>query len=51
LLGAVLQGREAAQPPAAVLKVVERVPQLTAIPAYVVGVGLMPQHAPDFARR
>ena len=51
LLGAVLQGREAVRPPAAVLKVVERVPQLTAIPAYVVGVGLMPQHAPDFARR
>ncbi len=51
LLGAVLQGSEAARPPAAVLKVVERVPQLTAIPAYVVGVGLMPQHAPDFARR
>ena len=50
LHGAVLQG-EAARPPAAVLKVVERVPQLTAIPAYVIGVGLMPQHAPDFARR
>ena len=48
LLGAVLQGSEGARPPAAVLKVVERVPQLTAIPAYVVGVGLMPQHAPDF---
>ena len=51
LLGAVLQGREAAQPPAAVLKLLERVPQLTAIPAYAVGVGLLPQHAPDFARR
>ncbi len=50
LHGAVLQG-EAARPPAAVLKVVERVPQLTAIPAYVIGVGLLPQHAPDFARR
>jgi 2-polyprenyl-6-methoxyphenol hydroxylase-like FAD-dependent oxidoreductase len=51
LLGAVLEGREAARPPAAVVKLVERVPQLTAIPAYLVGVGLMPQHAPDFARR
>jgi 2-polyprenyl-6-methoxyphenol hydroxylase-like FAD-dependent oxidoreductase len=51
LLGAVLQGREAARPPAPVLKLVERVPQLTAVPAYLVGVGLMPQHAPDFARR
>jgi 2-polyprenyl-6-methoxyphenol hydroxylase-like FAD-dependent oxidoreductase len=51
LLGAVLQGRQAAQPPAAVLKLLERVPALTAIPAYAVGVGLLPQHAPDFARR
>jgi 2-polyprenyl-6-methoxyphenol hydroxylase-like FAD-dependent oxidoreductase len=51
LLAAVLQGKEAAQPPAAVLKLLERVPQLTAIPAYAVGVGLFPQHAPDFARR
>jgi 2-polyprenyl-6-methoxyphenol hydroxylase-like FAD-dependent oxidoreductase len=51
LLGAVLQGRDAAWPPAAVVKLLERVPQVTAIPAYAVGVGLLPQHAPDFARR
>jgi 2-polyprenyl-6-methoxyphenol hydroxylase-like FAD-dependent oxidoreductase len=51
LLGAVLQGRNAARPPAAVVKLLERVPQVTAIPAYAVGVGLLPQHAPDFARR
>jgi 2-polyprenyl-6-methoxyphenol hydroxylase-like FAD-dependent oxidoreductase len=51
LLGAVLEGREAARPPAAVLNLVQRFPALTAIPAYLVGVGLMPQHAPDFARR
>ena len=51
LLGAVLQGRDAARPPAAVVKLLERIPQLTAIPAYAVGVGLLPQHAPDFARR
>jgi 2-polyprenyl-6-methoxyphenol hydroxylase-like FAD-dependent oxidoreductase len=51
LLGAVLQGRDAARPPAAVVKLLERVPQLTAVPAYAVGVGLLPQHAPDFARR
>ncbi len=50
VLGSVLQGREA-KPPVALLKLVERFPQLTVIPAYVVGVGLLPQHAPDFARR
>ena len=51
LLGSVLQGHQAARPPAALLKLLERVPQLTAVPAYIVGVGLLPQHAPDFARR
>jgi 2-polyprenyl-6-methoxyphenol hydroxylase-like FAD-dependent oxidoreductase len=51
LLAAVLQGREAARPPAALLKVLERFPQLTVIPAYFVGVGLLPQSAPEFARR
>ena len=51
LLGTVLQGREAARPPDAVLKLLQRFPALTAVPAYVVGVGLLPQQAPDFARR
>jgi len=51
VLAAVLQGREAARPPAALLKLLERFPQLTVIPAYLVGVGLLPQSAPDFARR
>lgn len=51
LLAAVLEGREAARPPAALLKLVERFPQLTVIPAYLFGVGLLPQSAPDFARR
>lgn len=46
----VLQGRQAT-PPAALLTLIERVPQLTAVPAYIVGVGLLPQHAPAFARR
>ncbi len=50
LLVPVLEGREA-RPPAALTRLVERFPQLTAIPAYIVGVGLLPQHAPDFARR
>lgn len=51
LLAAVLQGREPARPPAALLKLLDRFPQLTVIPAYLVGVGLFPQSAPDFARR
>ena len=50
LLGSVLAGREV-RPPAGLLKLVQRVPQVTAVPAYVVGVGLLPQHAPEFARR
>jgi 2-polyprenyl-6-methoxyphenol hydroxylase-like FAD-dependent oxidoreductase len=50
LLAPVLQGHDA-NPPAALLKLLERVPQLTAVPAYLVGVGLLPQEAPDFARR
>jgi 2-polyprenyl-6-methoxyphenol hydroxylase-like FAD-dependent oxidoreductase len=51
LLAAVLQGREAARPPEALLKLLRRFPQLTGVPAYIVGVGLLPQQAPDFARR
>jgi 2-polyprenyl-6-methoxyphenol hydroxylase-like FAD-dependent oxidoreductase len=50
VLAPVLKGGRAT-PPAVLLKAIERVPQLTAIPAYLVGVGLFPQHAPDFARR
>jgi 2-polyprenyl-6-methoxyphenol hydroxylase-like FAD-dependent oxidoreductase len=51
LLASVLQGHQAARPPGALLNLLERVPQLTAVPAYIIGVGLLPQHAPDFARR
>ncbi len=50
VLSSVLQGN-AVRPPTALLGLVERVPQLTAVPAYLVGVGLLPQHAPSFARR
>jgi 2-polyprenyl-6-methoxyphenol hydroxylase-like FAD-dependent oxidoreductase len=50
LLAPVLAGQEA-RPPSALVKLVESAPGVTAIPAYVVGVGLLPQHAPDFARR
>jgi hypothetical protein len=33
------------------LTVVQRFPALTLVPAYLIGVGLRPEHAPDFARR
>jgi 2-polyprenyl-6-methoxyphenol hydroxylase-like FAD-dependent oxidoreductase len=50
VLAGVLRGEDL-RPPVTMLKLVERVPRLTALPAYVVGVGLLPQHAPAFARR
>lgn len=40
-----------AEPPAFVAKLVRRLPWLSAIPAYFVGVGIRPEHAPDYARR
>ena len=39
------------QPPAAVAAVAGRLPGLSVIPAYLVGGGLRPEHAPAFARR
>jgi hypothetical protein len=30
---------------------IRRLPWLSVIPAYLVGVGVRPEHAPDFARR
>ncbi|WP_286212963.1 FAD-dependent oxidoreductase [Mycolicibacterium mageritense] len=54
-LAAALLGREIKQPPAWLVKVVATlftwVPSLSAIPAYLVGVGPLPEHAPVFARR
>ena len=46
----ILEGRRMS-PPRPVLALLHRVPQLTAVPAYLIGVGLRPEHAPDFARR
>jgi hypothetical protein len=34
-----------------VLALVHRFPQLSVVPAYLIGVGLRPEHAPAFARR
>lgn len=39
------------QPPAALAAVAGRLPGLSVIPAYLVGIGLRPEHAPTFARR
>ncbi|MDA2891446.1 FAD-dependent oxidoreductase [Mycolicibacterium sp. BiH015] len=49
LLGPILQGGTAPLPRFA--NAVERFPWLTAIPAYLVGVGVLPERAPEFARR
>jgi 2-polyprenyl-6-methoxyphenol hydroxylase-like FAD-dependent oxidoreductase len=33
------------------MRLIERFPKLRAIPAYAIGYGIRPEHAPDFARR
>jgi hypothetical protein len=37
--------------PTKALRVLARFPQLAGIPAYLMGVGVRPEHAPQFARR
>ena len=44
-----LAGEEDTPPRA--LRALQRFPRLQAIPAYVVAIGFLPEHAPDFARR
>lgn len=50
LVRAVFRGADPA-PPRWVLGVVRRLPWLSVVPAYFVGVGIRPEHAPGFARR
>ena len=50
LLGPLLRGADPT-PPAALLGLVERLPWLSVVPAYFIGVGVRPEHAPAFARR
>ncbi len=38
-------------PPKAALALLQRIPQASFVPAYLIGVGLRPEHAPAFARR
>ena len=50
LLGPLLRGADPT-PPAALFALVKRLPWLSVLPAYFVGVGVRPEHAPAFARR
>ena len=50
LMAPILQGR-VKEPPAVLLDLVRRLPWLASVPAYVIGVGVRPEHAPGFARR
>ena len=50
LLGPLLRGEDPT-PPAAALGVLERLPWLSLVPAYFIGVGVRPERAPAFARR
>jgi len=50
LLGPLLRGADPT-PPAALLSAIERLPWLSVLPAYFIGVGVRPERAPAFARR
>jgi 2-polyprenyl-6-methoxyphenol hydroxylase-like FAD-dependent oxidoreductase len=50
LLGPLLRGADPT-PPGALLSLVERLPWLSVLPAYFIGVGVRPERAPAFARR
>jgi 2-polyprenyl-6-methoxyphenol hydroxylase-like FAD-dependent oxidoreductase len=50
LLGPLLRGADPT-PPATLLGFVQRLPWLSVVPAYFIGVGVRPEHAPAFARR
>jgi 2-polyprenyl-6-methoxyphenol hydroxylase-like FAD-dependent oxidoreductase len=50
LVAPILDGRRMG-PPKPLLALMRRVPQVSFVPAYLIGVGLRPEHAPAFARR
>jgi len=50
VVGPIVEGRRMG-PPGPVLALVSRFPQLSTVPAYLIGVGVRPEHAPPFARR
>jgi 2-polyprenyl-6-methoxyphenol hydroxylase-like FAD-dependent oxidoreductase len=50
LVTPIIEGRRMG-PPKPVLALLRRIPQVSLVPAYLIGVGLRPEHAPEFARR
>lgn len=50
LVGPLLRGADPT-PPAALFELVRRLPWLSVVPAYFIGVGVRPERAPAFARR
>lgn len=50
LLGPLLRGQDPT-PPQLLFRLLERMPWLAAVPAYFIGVGVLPERAPAFARR
>jgi len=50
IVAPIVEGRRMG-PPKPALALVRRVPQASFVPAYLIGIGLRPEHAPDFARR
>jgi 2-polyprenyl-6-methoxyphenol hydroxylase-like FAD-dependent oxidoreductase len=50
LVTPIIDGRRMG-PPRPVLALMRHVPQASFVPAYLIGVGLRPEHAPEFARR
>jgi 2-polyprenyl-6-methoxyphenol hydroxylase-like FAD-dependent oxidoreductase len=50
LVNPIVEGRRTG-PPGPALALLRRIPQVSLLPAYLIGMGLLPEHAPDFARR
>jgi 2-polyprenyl-6-methoxyphenol hydroxylase-like FAD-dependent oxidoreductase len=50
LVAPIVEGRRPG-PPKPFLTLIRRVPQVSIVPAYLIGIGLRPEHAPAFARR
>jgi 2-polyprenyl-6-methoxyphenol hydroxylase-like FAD-dependent oxidoreductase len=50
LVAPIVEGRRMG-PPKPVLALLRHVPQISWVPAYLVGIGLRPEHAPEFAKR
>lgn len=51
VLDPILRGEDPTETGAPLLGLVRRLPWLSALPAYVIGVGIRPEHAPPFAKR